>query len=95
MILWTFDSLDGFADSTRERVINTLYRKSEPGAVILMHTYGRHTISVLKEYVPALQAEGYEFVTVTELMPEGGVLDGDGVMRAPAEVVPTPETVTP
>ena len=95
MILWTFDSLDGFADSTRERVINTLYRKSEPGAVILMHTYGRHTISVLKEYVPALQAEGYEFVTVTELMPEGGVLDGDGVMRAPADSVPTPEPVTP
>lgn len=83
MILWTFDSLDGFYDSTRERVINNLNKRSEPGAVILMHTYGRHTISVLEEYVPAMQAQGYEFMTVTQIMPEGGVLDGEGVMRAP------------
>ena len=85
MILWTFDSLDGFYDSSRERVMNALYKKSEPGAVILMHTYGRHTVSALEEYVPALQAQGYEFVTVTQIMPEGGILDGKGVMRAPED----------
>lgn len=84
MILWTFDSLDGFRDSTRTRVINNLYKRSEPGAIILFHTYGTHTISVLEEYVPALEAQGYQFVTVTELMPEGGTLDDKGVMRAPA-----------
>lgn len=84
MILWTFDSLDGFYDSSRDRVMNALRKKSEPGAIILMHTYGRHTTSVLLEYVPELQSQGYEFVTVTELMPAGGVLDGEGVMRAPA-----------
>lgn len=84
MILWTFDSLDGFYDSSRDRVMNALRKKSEPGTIILMHTYGRHTISVLLEYVPELQSQGYEFVTITELMPADGVLDGDGVMRAPA-----------
>jgi len=84
MILWTFDSLDGFYDSTRERIWNNLMKKSEPGAIILMHTYGRHTISILEEYVPAMQAQGYEFVIVTDLMLPGGVLDGEGVMRLPA-----------
>lgn len=83
MILWTFDSLDGFYESTREQVMNVLRKKTEPGSIILMHTYGRHTISTLLEYVPELQSQGYEFVTVTELMPKGGVLDGDGVMRLP------------
>ncbi|MDD6051961.1 MAG: polysaccharide deacetylase family protein [Clostridiales bacterium] len=83
MILWTFDSLDGFKDSSRDKVIKTMYRKSEPGAIILMHSYGTHTISVLNEYVPAMQAQGYDFVTVTELMPVGGVLDSQGVMQAP------------
>lgn len=83
MILWTFDSLDGFYESTRERILNNMMKKSEPGAIILMHTYGRHTISILKEYVPAMQAQGYEFVTVTDLMLPGGVLDGEGVMRLP------------
>ena len=84
MILWTFDSLDGFRDSTRTRVINNLNKRSEPGAIILFHTYGTHTISVLEEYVPAMEAQGYQFVTVTDLMPEGGILDDKGVMRAPA-----------
>lgn len=83
MILRTFDSLDGFYDSPREKIISTLNRKSEPGAIILMHTYGRHTLSVLKEYIPAMQETGYAFVTVTDLMPRGVLPDGKGIMRAP------------
>ncbi len=83
MILWTFDSRDGFADSTHEQIINRMMKKSEPGAIILMHVYGKHTIDVLKEYVPAMQAQGYEFVLVSDLMLPGGVLNGEGVMRLP------------
>ena len=69
MILWTFDSMDGFLDtSTRETVWNALIRKSEPGAIILMHIYGYYTPEILDQYLPLMQAQGYEFVTVSNLL---------------------------
>lgn len=83
MILWTFDSLDGFTDSSYNRVWKAMTTKSEPGAIILMHIYGKHTLAVLDAYIPMMQEQGYEFVTVTDLMLPGGVLDGEGVMRLP------------
>ena len=85
MVLWTFDSRDGFKDSTRQRIWKVMMEKSEPGAIILMHIYGKHTISILEEYVPTMREQGYEFVTVTDLMLPGGVLDLDGVMRLPGQ----------
>lgn len=84
-ILWTFDSKDGFSESSRAQVWNNMTTQSEPGAIILMHIYGKHTISVLEEYIPMMQAQGYEFVTVTDLMLPGGVIDSAGVMHAPAQ----------
>ncbi len=69
VILWTFDSMDGFLEtSTRETVWNALTKKSEPGAIILMHIYGYWTPEILDEYLPMMQEEGYEFVTVSELI---------------------------
>lgn len=84
-ILWTFDSKDGFSSASRSQVWKMMTKNSEPGAIILMHIYGKHTISVLEEYIPMMQADGYEFVTMTDLMLPGGVIDADGVMHAPAE----------
>lgn len=83
MILWTFDSMDGFTDSTYNRVWKAMTTKSAPGSIILMHIYGKHTLTVLDAYIPMMQEQGYEFVTVTDLMLPGGVLDSEGVMRLP------------
>ena len=69
VILWTFDSLDGFlTTSTRETVWNAMTRQSVPGAIILMHIYGYYTPEVLDHYLPMMQAQGYSFVTVSDLM---------------------------
>ena len=69
MILWTFDSLDGFLESsTQETVWNALTRHSAPGAIILMHVYGYYNPEILDEYLPMMQARGYDFVTVSELL---------------------------
>ncbi len=69
MILWTFDSLDGFLQtSSRETVWASMIRKSVPGAIILMHIYGYYTPEILSHYLPTMQAQGYEFVTVSELL---------------------------
>lgn len=84
-ILWTFDSKDGFNDTSRATVWNIMKNNSQPGAIILMHIYGKHTISVLEEYIPMMQAQGYEFVTVSDLLIPGGVIDKEGVMHAPAQ----------
>lgn len=68
IILWTFDSRDGVYETPWETVIGRLQKKSEPGAIILMHDYGRYTIPALKIYIPEMLAQGYEFVTVSELL---------------------------
>ena len=47
MILWTFDSHDGFAEAEEENVWGRMNKFSEPGAIILMHIYGKHTLPVL------------------------------------------------
>ena len=67
-IFWTFDSMDGFAEQEEEQILRRLMEKSEPGAIILMHIYGQYTLQVLDRYIPAMQEQGYEFVTVTELL---------------------------
>ena len=86
MILWTFDSLDGFYDTPRERIWNNMMKKSEPGAIILMHTYGRYTLDILQDYVPMMQEMGYEFVTITDLLIPEGEIDGDGLQYCAEDV---------
>ena len=68
MVLWTFDSMDGFADQYEIQILKRMLEKSEPGAIILMHVYGQYTLAVLDQYLPQMQEQGYEFVTVSELM---------------------------
>jgi peptidoglycan/xylan/chitin deacetylase (PgdA/CDA1 family) len=71
-IFWTFDSMDGFADQMDIQILKRMLDKSEPGAIILMHVYGQYTLAVLEQYLPRMREQGYEFVTVSELMQCGG-----------------------
>lgn len=68
MVLWTFDSMDGFADQEDFQILKRMLDQSEPGAIILMHVYGQYTLQVLEKYLPQMRAQGWEFVTVSELM---------------------------
>ena len=68
MVLWTFDSHDGFAEDSEETVWRLMKQKSAPGVIILMHIYGQHTLPILDRYLPMMQEQGYEFVTVSELL---------------------------
>ena len=83
MILWTFDSWDGFTVVEEETIWENMLENTEPGAIILMHVYGQHTLTILERYLPLMQEQGYEFVTVSDLLPPNGVIDSEGVMRAP------------
>ena len=54
-------------EAIRQRVLRSL----KPGAIVLMHDGGGPrwaTISALSKLLPELQAKGYRFVTVSELL---------------------------
>jgi len=68
--LWSIDSYDasGYPASA---IIDTVARKARPGAIVLFHDGGAPrdaTIEACTRLVPMLQGEGYELVTVSELM---------------------------
>lgn len=73
IIGWSLDTLDWRelgADNIAYNVINNI----EPGSIILMHDGGEWdadrtgTIEALKQIIPVLQEQGFEFVTVPELL---------------------------
>ena len=74
VILWTFDSRDGFSDTSEDTIRRILYQKTVPGAIILMHIYGKYTVDILEDYLPMMQEKGYEFVTVSQMLSGGNVL---------------------
>ncbi|MCM3745369.1 polysaccharide deacetylase family protein [Sporosarcina luteola] len=73
VIGWSVDSLDWQEDPPEviaSNVLDIIY----PGAIILMHDGAEsggdrtNTIKSLHQIIPALQEQGYEFVTVPELL---------------------------
>ncbi|MGO4890366.1 polysaccharide deacetylase family protein [Anaerobacillus sp. MEB173] len=73
VIGWSLDSLDweeDGADAIAARVVENVH----PGAIILMHDGAdwdgdrTFTIESLHQIIPTLQEQGYEFVTVPELL---------------------------
>ncbi len=70
IIMWSVDTLDWQGKSAKVISENVL-ANVKPGAVILMHDgifSKSHTAESLDIIIPALQAEGYTFVTVGELI---------------------------
>lgn len=66
-VLWSVDPLDWCSDNVScitEKVVN----KVKENDIILMHDYYDTTVTAALKIVDELQAEGYEFVTVEEIM---------------------------
>lgn len=66
-IMWSIDTLDWKtknADSTYNTVMNKVY----DGAIILMHDIHQPTVEACVRLIPALIEEGYQLVTVSELL---------------------------
>lgn len=73
IIVWSVDSLDWQEDppaTIAANVVNNVH----PGAIILMHDGGdwdadrTNTIQSLRQIIPTLKEQGYQFVTVPELL---------------------------
>lgn len=66
-VLWTIDPRDWCSDDASCIVRNTIGRVKE-NDIILMHDQYQSSIAAALEIVDELQEEGYEFVTVDELL---------------------------
>lgn len=71
-IIWTVDTLD-WAKSPRDTIVENVKENVTFGSIILFHDCtrdGTFTLEALEILIPYLKAQGYEFVTVSELIAE-------------------------
>ncbi len=66
-VLWTIDPLD-WCSSNVSCIVDKVCAKAEENAIILMHDQYKSTVTAALAVVDRLQEEGYEFVTVDELL---------------------------
>lgn len=66
-VLWTIDPVDWCSDNV-DRIVQKVTEKAEENAVILMHDEYESSVKAALEIVDILQKQGYEFVTVEELI---------------------------
>lgn len=72
-ILWSVDTND-WRGRSAEEISRVVLRSVKPGDIILMHDYVARRFqgaAALETIIPALQKEGYRFVTVSELLELG------------------------
>ncbi len=75
-ILWNADTLD-WQGCKSDAIVKTVMSKVRCGDIILFHDYvsGRlQSDRALETIIPALQAQGYRFVTISELLERGEIV---------------------
>ena len=71
MINWSVDTLD-WKYKDADTVYNTIMDQAKDGAIILCHDLHKTTVEAMERAIPALIAEGYQLVTVSELLAGSG-----------------------
>ena len=70
LIMWSVDTKDW--KNRRDKILYILQSQTQDGAIILFHDKGSWTPDVLKQYIPLLLEQGYDLVTVSELIARNG-----------------------
>ena len=73
VIQWDVTSGDPSPGQTGDIIVRKVLAKVKPGSIVIFHANGRgwHTPEALPAIVEALQAQGYGFATVSELLARG------------------------
>lgn len=66
-VLWTIDPMD-WCSSDVKGIVSRVTKKAEENAVILMHDEYESSVTAALSIVDILQKQGYEFVTVDEIL---------------------------
>lgn len=77
LIQWSVDTLD-WKNRNASSVIASVKRNTRDGSIILMHDLYGSTAEATETIVPWLVSEGYQLVTVSELMQLKGIDMNDG-----------------
>lgn len=67
LIQWSVDTLD-WKSRNAKSVVSVVKSNTKDGSIILMHDLYESTAEATKTIVPRLKSQGYQMVTVTELM---------------------------
>lgn len=73
LCLWDTDSAD-FRGRSSEQMQALVYRELRPGAVLLFHLHGRHTLTMLPDLIAGIRARGYELDPLIRFT--GAAVDG-------------------
>lgn len=79
MVKWSVDPRDWESRDTA-KVVEAVLKDAKPNSIILLHDIYPTSVEAALQVVDALQAEGYWFVTVEELLRLNGVVPQAGIM---------------
>lgn len=68
IICWNIDTDDWRKTTTKEKMVETIKKNIRDGSIILMHDRFEKSYETTAEIIDTLRAQGYEFVTVGELL---------------------------
>ena len=66
-IQWSVDSLD-WMDISADEIYHNVVPKIKSGSIVLFHNAAKHTPEALPSIIEALQAQGYQFVLIKDLI---------------------------
>lgn len=66
-VLWTIDPMDWCSNDT-ECIVRHVLKKAEDNAIILLHDEYSTSVSAALQIIDQLQKQGYQFVTVEEIL---------------------------
>lgn len=66
-VMWTIDTLDWTTENVDE-IVCRVTEQAEENGIILMHDGYESTVQALERFIPLLEAESYEFVTVDQVI---------------------------
>lgn len=83
VIQWNIDTIDWKEERSAETILNWVLPKLKPGSIILCHNNGFKIEQYLPTLIETALAEGYEFVTIDELLLDGStIIDVNGVQKS-------------
>ena len=72
MIQWNIDTED-WSSKDKDAILSALLSQARDGSIILMHDLYPSTAEAFEAAIPQLAAQGYQFVTVSEMYAAKGI----------------------
>ena len=70
-VSWSVNGYD-WDEESEDEIYNRIMNKAKDGAIILLHDTNEVTVNAVLRAIPELQAQGYEFVRVDDLLTRNG-----------------------